>query len=125
MELDYRTEAEQYLLEARAGGSAVRILNSTKKLEEVLYQKKLKPIDVGTDYREIRGLKSKAYSHECLHWLRIIRRKNSFSAIQKFEEARIKGGLSYRKVGTSRLEMGMRKLFAKFFSRKTFYPSYY
>lgn len=117
--MDYKMEAQTYLLEARGGQTTSNILHATQNLEKVLYEQRLNPTEIGTNYSEIRGISKKAYKHECLHWLRILRRKNSLSVIQKFENLRIAGKLSYADLGTSRIEIITRKIIARFRPQKT------
>ena len=117
--MDYKIEAQTYLIEARKGQTTSVVLHATQNLEKILYEKKLNPTEIGTNYSEIKGISKKAYKHDCLHWLRILRKKNSLSAIQKFENLRIVGGFSYADLGTSRFELIVRKIMARFNSKKT------
>lgn len=110
--MNYLAEAQNWLNIARKEESTHVILDSVSKLENALYQKKVNFEDLHTSPEEIRRLKVKAYKNECLHWLLVLRKRNSLHALRKFEMNRTKGNLSYNEIGTSNVEIALRKFTA-------------
>jgi hypothetical protein len=126
--MSHIVEAQNWLDLARKEQSALVILESLSKLENILYQKKIPFDDIKTSREEIRRLRVNAYKKECLHWLLVTKKKNSFYAIQKFEALRVAAGLTYAEAGTSKFEITIRKIIAKInktMNRKKLTPTYF
>ncbi|HOI60349.1 MAG TPA: hypothetical protein PKU93_03430 [Candidatus Pacearchaeota archaeon] len=110
--LDSLIEAKNWLDIARKEKGTSVILDSLSKLENALYEKKVNFEDLSTSPEEIRRLKAKTCKKECLHWLLVLRKRNSLHALRNFEMNRARGNLSYAETGTSNLEIALRKFTA-------------
>lgn len=110
--LSFIIEAKNWLNIARKEKRTSVVLNSLTQLENALYQKKVNFKDLSTSPEELRRLKVKACKNECLHWLMILRRRNSLHALRNFETNRLRGNLSYTETGTSRLEIRLKRFTA-------------